>query len=107
MAAIEWTGQGYEAFIFGEYGNPRGALIDTPLEDGEPCLPEDVISEIYDPIAYQIEKLIAMSYMYYKPRWIPGRCWAHSQRAAVRHADKRQEGSQQGEDAQLLPRAQA
>lgn len=68
MATIEWVGQGYEAFIFGDYGNPKEALIMLASDDDEDesRLTQQIIDSIYDPLVEQIEKIVAMASMYYQ-----------------------------------------
>lgn len=68
MAAIEWIGQGYEAFIFGEYGKPNEAMVMHPCDVEDEGLTQEALDVIYDPITLQIEKIVAMSYMYYRTK---------------------------------------
>lgn len=66
MAVVEWVGQGYEAFVFGEYGKKIDAVVMRPgdEEDDNEGLSQEALNAIYDPIVGQIEKLAAMAYMY-------------------------------------------
>jgi hypothetical protein len=64
MAVIEWIGQGYEAFVFGEYGKPDAAVVMYPGDEDDEGLTQEALKAIYDPIPRQVEKIAAMSYMY-------------------------------------------
>lgn len=66
MAVVEWVGQGYEAFVFGEYGKKKDAVVMRPGddEDEDEGLSQEALDAIYDPLVEQIEKLAAMAYMY-------------------------------------------
>lgn len=66
MAVVEWIGQGYEAFIFGEYGKPNDAVVMFPHDgdDEDDGLTQEALDAIYAPITHQVEKIAAMSYMY-------------------------------------------
>lgn len=64
MAVIEWIGQGYEAFVFGEYGKPDAAVVMYPGDEDDEGLTQEALNAIYDPITRQVEKIAAMSYMY-------------------------------------------
>lgn len=61
MAVVEWIGQGYEAFVFGEYRKSSEALV---MCIGEEELHQEAIDALYGNIPEQIEKIAAMSYMY-------------------------------------------
>lgn len=64
MAVVEWIGQGYEAFIFGEYGKPKQAVLMYPGDADDEGMTGEAIDAIYDPITLQVEKIVSMAYMY-------------------------------------------
>ena len=74
MAVVEWVNQGYEAFIFGDFGKPSQAVVMHPGDgdDDDEGLTQEVLDAIYDPMTKQIEKIAVMAYMYCRTR-IDGR----------------------------------
>lgn len=69
MAVVEWIGQGFEGFLFGEIGDSKNAIIMLPRdEDEDEDMSQELIDSIYDPLAEQIEKIVSMAVMYYQTK---------------------------------------